>query len=179
MAHKNDAQRAVHRGLGIVEAMGVLNQLDDGGVPITGWADRVGDRRVGVSTGRPPQARDIFKHALIQDAAYASLLRGTRQQFHEQIARLMESRIAQRVNTQPDLMAHHDTEAGCDEAAAEYGQRAGDLAGRRSAYAEAIAHPCDTSETRSFDPPWIRVIRGRRASNQNNIAVHGVTVGRL
>jgi predicted ATPase len=90
--------------------------------------------------GRPPRARYMFKHALIQDAAYASLLKSARQQVHQQIAQLLETRFPEVVETQPELVAHHCTAAGQDEAAIRYWQRAGQRALQRSAYAEAIAH---------------------------------------
>src|SRR5262249_53885805 len=57
--------------------------------------------------GRPPRARYIFKHALIQDAAYASLLKSTRQQVHQQIAQIFEARFPALVETQPELLAQH------------------------------------------------------------------------
>jgi predicted ATPase len=62
--------------------------------------------------GQPPQARYVFKHALIQDAAYQSLLKSTRQQYHQQIAKVLEARFVETIETQPELLAHHYTEAG-------------------------------------------------------------------
>jgi len=90
--------------------------------------------------GRPPRARYMFKHALIQDAAYASLLRSTRQQVHQQVAQLLEARFPEIVETQPELVAQHYTAAGCTEQAVPYWQRAGEQASDRSAYLEAISH---------------------------------------
>ena len=90
--------------------------------------------------GRPPRARYIFKHALIQDAAYASLLKSTRQQVHQQIAQVLEARFPALVETQPELVAQHYTAAGCTEQAVHYWQRAGQHASDRSAYLEAISH---------------------------------------
>jgi predicted ATPase/class 3 adenylate cyclase len=90
--------------------------------------------------GRPPRARYMFKHALIQDAAYASLLRSTRQQVHQQVAQLLEARFSEIVETQPELVAQHYTAAGCTERAVVYWQRAGEQASERSAYVEAISH---------------------------------------
>ena len=75
--------------------------------------------------GRPPRARYIFKHALIQDAAYASLLNSTRQQYHRQIAQLLEARFLETVAAEPELVAHHYTEARCSEQAVGYWQQAG------------------------------------------------------
>jgi class 3 adenylate cyclase len=68
--------------------------------------------------GRPPRARYIFKHALIQDAAYASLLKSSRQQVHQQIAQVLEARFPALVEMQPELVAQHYTAAGCAEQAA-------------------------------------------------------------
>jgi class 3 adenylate cyclase/predicted ATPase len=90
--------------------------------------------------GRPPRARYIFKHALIQDAAYASLLKSTRQQVHRQIAHLLEKQFPDTVETQPELLAHHYTEAGRSAQALPYWQRAGQRAKERSAHVEAIGH---------------------------------------
>src|SRR5262249_10326932 len=90
--------------------------------------------------GRPPRARYMFKHALIQDAAYTSLLRSTRQQYHQQIAQLLEARFPETVAAEPELLAHHYTEAGCHAQAVGYWQQAGTRALQRSANAEAIAH---------------------------------------
>ena len=90
--------------------------------------------------GRPPRARYLFKHALIQDAAYASLLKSTRQQVHQQIAQVLEARFPALVETQPELVAQHYTAAGCTEQAVVYWQRAGQHASDRSAYLEAISH---------------------------------------
>ena len=90
--------------------------------------------------GRPPRARYLFKHALIQDAAYASLLKSTRQQVHQQVAQVLEARFPALVETQPELVAQHYTAAGCTEQAVVYWQRAGQQASDRSAHLEAISH---------------------------------------
>jgi predicted ATPase len=90
--------------------------------------------------GVPPQATYVFKHALIQEAAYQSLLKSTRQQYHQRIAQVLEARFAEVCETQPELMAQHYTEAGLVEPAIPYWQRAGQRASERSAYVEAIGH---------------------------------------
>ena len=64
--------------------------------------------------GLPPQATYLFKHALIQEAAYQSLLKSTRQQYHQQIAQVLAAQFPETVETQPELVAHHYTEAGLD-----------------------------------------------------------------
>jgi predicted ATPase/class 3 adenylate cyclase len=90
--------------------------------------------------GRPPRSRYRFKHALIQDAAYASLLRSTRQGYHQQMAQLLEARFPEVVETQPEVVAHHYTEAACPEQAIAYWQQAGQQAAQRSADQEAVRH---------------------------------------
>jgi predicted ATPase len=90
--------------------------------------------------GMPPQSTYMFKHALIQDAAYTSLLKSTRQQYHQRIAQGLEARFPATAETQPELLAQHYTAAGCIEQAVVYWQRAGQRAVARSAYVEAIEH---------------------------------------
>ena len=90
--------------------------------------------------GAPPHATYIFKHALIQDTAYQSLLKSKRQHLHQQVARILEEQFPDLKETQPELLAHHYTEAGLTERAIPYWQQAGQHAGQRSANVEAIAH---------------------------------------
>jgi len=88
----------------------------------------------------PPQATYTFKHALIQDAAYQSLLRSTCQQFHQRIAQVLVEQFPETAETQPELLAHHYTEAGRTAQAIPYWQRAGQQARQRSANPEAVQH---------------------------------------
>ena len=88
--------------------------------------------------GRPPRSRYLFKHALIQDAAYQSLLKRTRQQYHQQVAKLLEDRYPEVASTQPELVAHHYTEANCPAQAIAYWHKAGVAAASKSANLEAI-----------------------------------------
>ena len=90
--------------------------------------------------GRPPQATYRFKHALIQEAAYQSLLKSTRQQHHQRIADTLESRFPEIVETRPELLAHHYTEAGLAAQAILYWQTAGRRALQRAANREAASH---------------------------------------
>jgi TOMM system kinase/cyclase fusion protein len=90
--------------------------------------------------GLPPQATYVFKHALIQDAAYQSLLRSTRQRHHQHIAQVLEAQFPETCETQPELLAHHYTEAGLMAQAIPYWHRAGQRALERSANLEAIEH---------------------------------------
>src|SRR5262249_57665200 len=75
--------------------------------------------------GRAAQATYRFKHALIQEEAYQSLLRSTRQQHHQRIAQVLEAQFPDTAQTQPELVAHHYTEAGLNVHAVSYWQRAG------------------------------------------------------
>jgi class 3 adenylate cyclase/predicted ATPase len=90
--------------------------------------------------GLLPHTTYIFKHALIQEAAHQSLLKSTRQQYHQQIAQILEERFPETKETQPELLAHHYTEAGFVGQAIPYWQRAGQRASQRSANVEAISH---------------------------------------
>jgi class 3 adenylate cyclase/tetratricopeptide (TPR) repeat protein len=90
--------------------------------------------------GLPPQAQYSFKHALVQDAAYQSLLKSRRQQVHQKIAHVLVGQFPDMVETQPELVANHYTEAGLGTHALPYWQRAGERAVQRSANTEAITH---------------------------------------
>jgi predicted ATPase len=90
--------------------------------------------------GMPPQATYMFKHALVQDAAYASLLKSTRQQYHHRIAQVLEAQFPEIAAAQPELLAQHYAEAGLPAQAVHYGHHAGQRAIARSAYVEAMAH---------------------------------------
>jgi predicted ATPase len=91
-------------------------------------------------SGGPPNTRYTFKHALVQDTAYETLLRSRRQILHRQIAETLQSQFAATVTAEPELVAHHLTQAGLDEPAIEWWGKAGDQALRRSAFKEAAAH---------------------------------------
>jgi predicted ATPase/class 3 adenylate cyclase len=90
--------------------------------------------------GTPPEARYSFKHALVRDAAYESLLKTDRQRLHAGIVRALEKHFPETVNREPEVLAQHCTEAGLAEPAVDYWQRAGQQARARSAMAEAVAH---------------------------------------
>jgi predicted ATPase len=90
--------------------------------------------------GLPPDVTYAFKHALVQDVAYQSLLKGSRLQFHQRIAEVLEQRFPETIETQPELLAHHYTAAGRFEPAVAYWHRAGQRAVEHSANLEAIAH---------------------------------------
>ena len=86
-----------------------------------------------------PERAHTFKHALTQQVAYQSLLTSTRQRYHAQLAQALAAR-PETVEAQPELLAHHYTEAGLASQAVEYWQRAGERSNARSAYTEAVAH---------------------------------------
>ena len=114
--------------------------------------------------GAPPTAAYRFKHALIQDAAYESLLKSRRQALHRRAA---EALLA--AGAEPEAIAHHFTEAGLDDLAIEWWGKAGDQALRRSAFQEAIAHlgKAIAMADKVSDPSETAAIR--RAKIQTNI----------
>jgi predicted ATPase len=90
--------------------------------------------------GAVPAATYTFKHALIQETAYQSLLKSVRQQFHARIAQVLEERFPDRVAAEPEVIARHYDQAGLADPAIAHYQRAGESATRRSANGEAIGH---------------------------------------
>jgi tetratricopeptide (TPR) repeat protein len=90
--------------------------------------------------GTPPQATYTFKHALIQDAAYATLLRGKRQEYHNKVAEVLLRDFIDEVATEPEVVARHLSLAGDPERSAEFWLLAGQRAGKRSAHMEAVAN---------------------------------------
>jgi class 3 adenylate cyclase/predicted ATPase len=108
------------------ELQAALDQLDEAGLLFC--------------RGTPPQATYLFKHALVQDAAYSTLLRGRRQELHGRVAAALEAHFADLVERQPELLAHHLTAAGATERAVDQWLKAGRHAAARLAYVEAIAH---------------------------------------
>jgi hypothetical protein len=90
--------------------------------------------------GDPPEAIYTFKHALVQDAAYENLLKSRRQVLHRRIAETLRDRFQTMAESQPEVVAHHFTQAGLGEAAVEWWVKAVDRALERSANNEAIAH---------------------------------------
>ncbi|MGA8969421.1 MAG: AAA family ATPase [Pseudolabrys sp.] len=106
--------------------------------------------------GEPPEAIYSFKHALVRDAAYETLLKSRRQQLHGQIARTMVDKFPDIVVSQPEIVAHHFTEAGLVEPAIEYWLKAGNLALSRSANA-AVGHlKRGLKQIPNIDDPMLR-----------------------
>jgi class 3 adenylate cyclase/predicted ATPase len=90
--------------------------------------------------GLPPDSNYYFRHALIQDAAYENLLRSRRQVLHRRVAEILRDRFPDTATAEPELVAHHFTQAGLIDAAIEWLGNAGEQALRRSAFQEAISH---------------------------------------
>ena len=108
-------------------------------------------------TGTPPDARYSFKHALVQDTAYESLLKSRRQLLHQRIALTLEARFPALAEAEPEVLAHHFSHAGLADQACPYYECAGDRAVARSAYAEAVAHfDAALSEARQLPPGEVR-----------------------
>jgi predicted ATPase len=101
---------------------------------------QLGDAEFLYQRGLTPEASYTFRHALIQETAYQSLLKSRRREVHEQIARVLEERFSEVAEKQPERIAHHYTEANLNQKAIGYWQRAGQRAVERSANLEAIHH---------------------------------------
>nr|UXE44076.1 hypothetical protein Hi04_10k_c1000_00030 [uncultured bacterium] len=134
---KEVAQRAAVLGREFGYALlAAIAEMDDAGLR-QGLA-RLVDAEIVFQRGEPPEATYTFKHALVQEAAYESLLKRTRQQLHGQVVDALRERFPERVESEPELVARHAEAAGrSDDAITYYGQ-AGERAQARSAHAEAI-----------------------------------------
>src|SRR5206468_10888511 len=102
--------------------------------------DRLAEAGLLFCRGVAPQSSYLFKHALVQDAAYGTLLRATRQELHARVGAALEQHFADLVERQPELLAHHLTAAGDTERAVDQWLKAGQRAAAQFAYLEAIAH---------------------------------------
>lgn len=101
--------------------------------------NRLVEAEVFYQRGRPPDSEYIFRHALIQETAYQSLLKRTRQQYHQKIAEAIRERFPKIAEMQPELLANHYTQAGDREQAVKFWQKAGRRALDRSAHLEAVS----------------------------------------
>ncbi|MGL5080171.1 MAG: AAA family ATPase [Microcoleaceae cyanobacterium] len=122
-----------------LELQGEFNERLDESTIIQGL-DRLVETRLLFMTGELPVASYIFRSVLIQDAAYDSLLKSTRQQYHHRIANVLEGVFPEIVQREPELLAYHYDRAGLPEQAVPYWQQAGQLAFEKSANEEAIVH---------------------------------------
>jgi class 3 adenylate cyclase/tetratricopeptide (TPR) repeat protein len=120
------------------ELLQAVTGLED--APLTLELSKLVEAELLYQRGLPPDATYSFKHALIQDAAYQMLLKSTRQQYHQRVAQVLETRFVDTVQTQPEVLGHHYTEAGLSAQAVGYWRRAGQRALDASANLEAIAH---------------------------------------
>jgi TOMM system kinase/cyclase fusion protein len=120
------------------ELLQAVSQLDE--TMLHHELERLVEAELVYQRGVIPLATYIFKHALIQDTAYESLLRSTRQGYHRRISEVLEERFPETAENQPELLAHHYTESGLNEHAVHYWQQAGERAVKRSAYVEARGH---------------------------------------
>jgi class 3 adenylate cyclase/tetratricopeptide (TPR) repeat protein len=110
------------------------------GEPLEASLDRLVEAGLVSRRDAPPDATYTFKHALVQDAAYDSLLKSTRSGLHARIAQVLETAFADRVAGKPDLLAHHHTQAGHLAEAIPLWRKAGTMAVARVALQEAVAH---------------------------------------
>ncbi|MGH7030840.1 MAG: hypothetical protein ACREEZ_10485, partial [Stellaceae bacterium] len=115
---------------------------------------RLSDAGLLFCRGTPPHASYLFKHALVQDAAYGTLLRAKRQELHGRVAAALETHFADLGERQPELFAHHLTAAGDTDRAAHQWLKAGQNAAEKSAYLEAIAHLVGSELATAFGPSW-------------------------
>jgi predicted ATPase len=123
-----DFTYALHSALGGLDHSALQSALD-----------RLAGADLLIAEGAGHEASYRFKHALIQDAAYDSLLKSRRQALHRRAAEILRDQ-PERAAAEPEVIAHHFTEAGLDDLAIEWWGKAGDQALRRSAFQEAIAH---------------------------------------
>ena len=112
--------------------------MDD--APLETALEKLSDADIVLVEGVLLESDYRFKHALIQDAAYENLLKSRRQVLHRRIAETLRDRFAAKAAAEPEVLAHHFTQAGLTDAAIEWWGKAGDQALRRSAFQEAIAH---------------------------------------
>jgi len=120
------------------DVLRALSPLDE--VALQQGLQQVVEAELLYQRGVLPQATYLFKHALIQDAAYQSLLKSRRQQLHQQVAQILADTFPQTAEIHPELVAYHYTEAGLGEHALPYWQRAGERAIQRYAHQEAETH---------------------------------------
>ena len=108
--------------------------------PLEAALEKLSDADIVLVEGVLPESNYRFKHALIQDAAYENLLKSRRQTLHRRIAEILRDGFAEKAAAEPEVLAHHFTQAGATDAAIEWWGKAGDQALRRSAFQEAISH---------------------------------------
>jgi predicted ATPase len=121
------------------DLLSTVSQLDE--ATLQRELSRLVEAELLYQRGIPPRSTYVFKHALIQDAAYESLLKSRRQHYHQRIAQVLEEQFPETAEAAPELLAHHYTEATLPAQAIPYWYTAGQRAAmERSAHVEAIAH---------------------------------------
>ena len=115
-----------------------LAGMEDG--PLQMALERLAEADILLVQGLPPESDYRFKHALIQDAAYENLLKSRRTVLHRRVAETLRDKFPAIAAAEPEVLAHHFTQAGLDQPAIEWWGKAGDQALHRSAYVEAIGH---------------------------------------
>ena len=120
------------------ELLAAVSGMDAGS--LVDALERLAEAELLYRRGTPPRATYTFKHALVQEAAYQSLLNRTRREYHARIARVLEERFPERGASEPEVLARHYEEARLPAEAARYYERAGERAEQRSANREAISH---------------------------------------
>ena len=120
-------------GYDLIDAVAQLPSVE-----VRAGLDRLAEAGLVFCRGTPPRSSYQFKHALVQDAAYGTLLRTRRQELHARVASALEQHFADLVDRQPELLAHHLTAAGNTERAVDQWLKAGRHAAGRLAYLEAI-----------------------------------------
>src|SRR5262249_10372226 len=120
------------------ELLQAVSQLDE--ATLQRELGRLVEAEIVYQRGVPPHATYIFKHALIRDAAYDSLLKTTRQHYHLRIPQVLEEQFTETAEAEPELLAHHLTEAGLIQQAVASWYKAAQRAIERSAHVEAISH---------------------------------------
>ncbi len=120
------------------QLLAAVSQLPDD--ELQGALNRLIQSELIFRRGTPPDATYMFKHALVQDVAYQSLLRTKRQRYHQRIAKVLEGQFPETADMEPEMLARHYTEAQLAEPAIGYWYKAGQLAREHSGNVEAIAH---------------------------------------
>jgi len=120
------------------ELLSAASSQDESGLCLS--INRLVNAELLLQRGQPPKAQYRFQHALLREAAYHSLLKSTRQQYHQRIATLIKTKFPHIATDNPEILAHHCTEAGNYSDALNYWLAAGRYAIQRSANIEAAAH---------------------------------------
>ena len=136
--------------------------MDD--TPLQAALERLAEADILLVQGLPPDADYRFKHALIQDAAYENLLKSRRQVLHRRVGETLRDKFAGTAAAEPELLAHHFTQAGLTEVAIEWWAKAGQRSLERSALVEAVAQLTRALDQIGTCPPLPRYVASRSSS---------------